>query len=54
MNEKLEPITSRIDDGARKVAIANDIASATEIKSTLDRPREGYEVGTERQPWEDG
>ncbi|MCX5042095.1 hypothetical protein OG921_02665 [Aldersonia sp. NBC_00410] len=54
MNQKLEPITTRIDDGARKVAIANDIASATEINSTLDRPREGYEVGTEHQPWEDG
>ncbi|WP_068275450.1 hypothetical protein [Aldersonia kunmingensis] len=47
-------IREGIKNGARKVAIANDIASATEIKSTLDRPREGYEVGSERQPWEDG
>lgn len=54
LNEKLEPITSKIDNATRKAAIAQDIASSAQINATLDRPRQSYEVGTERQPWEDG
>lgn len=47
VQEKLEP-------SLKRAAVGKDLAEIVQINSTLERPREGYEVGSGRQPWENG
>ncbi|WP_063130656.1 hypothetical protein [Nocardia fusca] len=53
VTQKLEPITSRVDDAARRAALVNDVAKVAQAEDTLNRPKEAYEVGSGRAPWED-
>ncbi|MFD4367755.1 hypothetical protein [Rhodococcus sp. NPDC058521] len=54
LDEKLSPITSRIDDATRRAAVAMDIKNVSDFGSTLDRPKDGYDVGSGKDPWADG
>ncbi|CCF61684.1 protein of unknown function [Nocardia cyriacigeorgica GUH-2] len=49
--EKLE---EKVQPALRTAAVANDLKEIAKVGSTLERPRESYETGTGRQPWEDG
>lgn len=51
--QKLEPITGRVDNAAQKAALINDIAKVSQTEDTLSRPKEAYETGSGREPWED-
>lgn len=53
LEEKLSPITNRVEDATRRAAITKDISEIAQINNTLNRPKEGYEVGHGAQPWED-
>ncbi|MGW1739269.1 hypothetical protein ACWCPQ_10710 [Nocardia sp. NPDC001965] len=53
VTQKLEPITSRVDDAARRTALVNDVAKIARAEDTLNRPKEAYEVGSGGAPWED-
>lgn len=54
LDEKLSPITSRVDDVTRRAALIDDIGEISDFESTEDRPEEAYEVGTGNAPWADG
>ncbi|MEV6136118.1 hypothetical protein AB0L63_08650 [Nocardia sp. NPDC051990] len=49
--DKLE---EKIQPTLKNAAVANDLKEIALVNSTLERPRESYEVGTAGQPWEDG
>ncbi|WP_280306745.1 hypothetical protein [Nocardia neocaledoniensis] len=53
VNEKLSPITSKMEDAARAAALASDAAAVAQYNDTLNRPTDGYEIGSGRAPWED-
>ncbi|MFZ2178109.1 MAG: hypothetical protein WAW17_29600 [Rhodococcus sp. (in: high G+C Gram-positive bacteria)] len=53
LDERLSPITSRVDDATRRTAIAKDMVEVGQADKTLNRPKHGYEVGQGTQPWED-
>ncbi|MGW0177809.1 hypothetical protein [Nocardia sp. NPDC003345] len=52
VQQKMEPITSAMADAAKKAALVNDINSIAHAEDTLNRPRDSYEIGSGRQPWE--
>ncbi|MCM6772978.1 hypothetical protein NDR87_05025 [Nocardia sp. CDC159] len=52
VEQKLEPYTSKIDAAAKKAILANDIARIGRVNDTLDRPHQGYDIGSGAQPWE--
>ncbi|MBF6213834.1 hypothetical protein IU433_28560 [Nocardia puris] len=49
--QKLE---EKVQPALRTAAVANDLKEISKVNSTLERPRESYEVGTGNQPWENG
>ncbi|MEV0945342.1 hypothetical protein [Rhodococcus sp. NPDC049939] len=53
LEEKLSPITSRVEDATRKMAIGEDLVAVAQIDDTLNRPKQSFEVGEGTQPWED-
>ncbi|MFD4403327.1 hypothetical protein ACFWPH_11230 [Nocardia sp. NPDC058499] len=50
--QKLEPVTSGIDDAARRAALVNDVSKVAHAEDTRNRPGQAYEVGSGRAPWE--
>lgn len=52
VEQKLEPVTSGIDDAARRAALVNDIGKVAQSEDTRNRPEQAYEVGSGRAPWE--
>ncbi len=52
VEQKLEPITSKVDNAAEKAALVNDIAKISQFGDTLNRPKVAYDVGSGTQPWE--
>lgn len=47
LHEKVQP-------ALKTAAVADDLKEVAQVGSTLERPRESYEVGTGGQPWENG
>ncbi|NKY86372.1 hypothetical protein [Nocardia veterana] len=52
VEQKLEPITSKVDNAAEKAALVNDIGMISQFGDTLNRPKVGYDIGSGTQPWE--
>lgn len=53
LDEKLSPVTSKIDNVTRRAAIADDIGEISNF-ATAVRPEEAYELGSGKGPWADG
>ncbi|MFF7938145.1 hypothetical protein ACFZC5_00425 [Nocardia gamkensis] len=53
LKETIAPFTDKLEKASKATAVATDIGKIAQVNSTLDRPGDGYEVGSGRQPWED-
>ncbi|UFS95471.1 hypothetical protein [Nocardia huaxiensis] len=53
LEETIAPFTDKMSDAAHKAAIASDLAQIAQINSTLNRPKESFEVGAGTDPWAD-
>ncbi|NLE80730.1 MAG: hypothetical protein GX610_14335 [Rhodococcus sp.] len=54
LDDRLSPITSKIDDYTRRTAFTEDLKKVNNYDSTFNRPKEAFEVGAGKDPWADG
>ncbi|NKY29501.1 hypothetical protein [Nocardia gamkensis] len=53
LKETIAPFTEKLEKASKATAVATDISKIAQVDSTLNRPKESYEVGSGGQPWED-
>lgn len=53
-NQKFEQLVEPFAKGVKAADIMNDARLAADLSQTTNRPDEAYDVGTGRQPWENG
>ncbi|CAM3950443.1 hypothetical protein NONI108955_00980 [Nocardia ninae] len=49
-----EKVKQRLEPVVKRAGVAVDLSELVQVNHTLERPREGYEVGSGGQPWENG
>ncbi|MCC3328004.1 type VII secretion target [Nocardia abscessus] len=53
LKETIAPFTDKLEKASKATAVATDISKIAQVDSTLNRPKESYEIGSGGQPWED-